>query len=335
MRRIRNRRFFFSRVHYIAIRYKCKPTELLGHPESAPFTSKQVKGFKMFERNAAVVLKTIKRARRPRTKTSGAPESEYNWKNPQIAANLSVGMLENNRMNRPKRAINLLVSVAGHGLLLALAILLPLYFSKAIDLHQMETTYLVAPPLPPPPPAPAAALHSIPHPKSFFSNNKLYAPTVIPKHIVQLNELPNAPPTIAGVPGGVIGGVPGGQLGGVIGGILGNMGSTFPSPPPPRPVAHRGPYLVGGKVQPPRTIQQVQPIYPTLAKEVHVHGDVVIDSVIDASGNVTKMKLMSGNPLLVTAAFDAVRQWKYRPTLLNGIPVAVEMTVTVHFNLAS
>jgi protein TonB len=125
-------------------------------------------------------------------------------------------MLENNRMNRPKRAINLLVSVAGHGLLLALAILLPLYFSKAIDLHQMETTYLVAPPSPPPPPAPAAALHSIPRPKSFFSNNKLYAPTVIPKHIVQLKELPSAPPTIAGVPGGVIGGVPGGQLGGVI-----------------------------------------------------------------------------------------------------------------------
>jgi protein TonB len=244
-------------------------------------------------------------------------------------------MLENNRIKRPKRAIDVLVSAAGHSFLLALAILLPLYFSDAIDLHQMETTYLVAPPLPPPPPAPAAALHSIPRPKSFFSNNKLYAPTVIPKHIVQLKDLPSAPPTIAGVPGGVIGGVPGGQLGGVIGGVLGNMGSTFPSPPPPRPVVHRGPYLVGGKVQPPRIIQQVQPIYPTLAKAVHVHGDVVIDSVIDANGNVTQMKLVSGNPLLVTAAFDAVGQWKYQPTLLNGTPVAVEMQVTVHFNLAS
>ncbi|MGB2897843.1 MAG: energy transducer TonB [Candidatus Acidiferrum sp.] len=238
-------------------------------------------------------------------------------------------------MNRPKRAIDLLVSVAGHGLLLALAILLPLYFSDAIDLHQMETTYLAAPPLPPPPPPPAAALHSIPRPKRFFSTSKLFAPRVIPKHIAQLKDLPSAPQTIAGVPGGIIGGVPGGQLGGVIGGVLGNMGSTFPSPPPPRPVVHRGPYRVGGKVQPPRIIQQVQPIYPTLAKEVHVHGDVVIDSVIDANGNVTEMKLMSGNPLLVTAAFDAVGQWKYQPTLLNGTPVAVEMTVTVHFNLSS
>lgn len=289
----------------------------------------------MYERNAALVLKAIRRARRPRPTKGDAAEFEYNWKNPQIAANLSAGMLENNRMNRPKRAIDLFVSVAGHGLLLALVILLPLYFSDAIDLHQMEMTYLVAPPLPPPPPAPAAALHSIPRPKSLFSNNRLYAPTVIPKHIVQLKDIPSAPPTIAGVSGGVIGGVPGGQPGGVIGGILGNMGSTFPSPPPPRPVAHREPYLVGGKVQPPRIIQQVQPIYPILAKEVHVHGDVVIDSVIDANGNVTEMKLVSGSPLLVTAAFDAVREWKYQPTLLNGTPVPVEMHVTVHFDLSS
>jgi periplasmic protein TonB len=76
-------------------------------------------------------------------------------------------------------------------------------------------------------------------------------------------------------------------------------------------------------------------MYPILAKAVHVHGDVVIDSVIDPNGNVTQMKLVSGNPLLVTAAFDAVGQWKYQPTLLNGTPVAVEMQVTVHFNLAS
>jgi periplasmic protein TonB len=207
----------------------------------------------MYERNAALVLKAIRRARRPRPTKGDAAESEYNWKNRQIEANLSAAMLENHRMNRPKRAIDLLVSVAGHGLLLALAILLPLYFSDAIDLHQMEATYLVAPPLPPPPP-PAAALHSIPRPKRFFSTSKLFAPRVIPKRIAQLKDLPSAPQTIPGVPGGVIGGVPGGQLGGVIGGVLGNMGSTFPSPPLPRPVAHRGPYRVGGKVQAPRII---------------------------------------------------------------------------------
>jgi periplasmic protein TonB len=288
----------------------------------------------MYERNSTVALEEKPGEQAPVQKLRGPACHAPNDK-PIISANLSAGMLENNRMKRPRRAIDFFLSMAGHGLLLATAILLPLYFSDAIDLHQMQTTYLVSPPLPPPPPASAAVVRSIPRTKSFFSDNKLYAPRVIPKHIVQVKDLPSAPQAIAGVPGGVIGGVPGGQPGGVIGGILGDMGTVVPLPSPPKPVAHRGPYVVGGKVRPPRIIQQVQPIYPILAKAVHVHGDVVIDSVIDANGNVTEMKLVSGNPLLVTAAFDAVGQWKYQPTLLNGTPVAVEMQVTVHFNLAS
>src|ERR1700751_1652417 len=287
----------------------------------------------MYERNETVVLKKIRRPRRLRPTGGDAAEFEYGWKNTQIAANLSAGILENNPMNRPKRAIDLLVSVAGHSLLLAVAILLPLYFSDAIDLHQMEMTYLVAPPLSPPP-APASVVRSIPHPKSLFSDNELYAPRVIPKHIVQVKDLPSAPQAIAGVPGGVIGGVPGGQLGGVIGGVLSGMGHPNP-PPPPKPVVHHGPYLVGGRVQAPRTIRQIQPVYPILAREARIQGAVVIDSVINEHGEVTQMKLVSGSPLLARAAFDAVGQWRYEPTLLNGTPVAVEMEVTVHFNLGS
>ncbi len=301
------------------------------------FTSIKMKGFEMYERNDAVVLNQTgpPPPRRPRPAKRQAAEFEQSCKEPTFTANFSGAMLENNRMKRPKRAIDFLVAVSGHGLLLALAILLPLYFNNAIDFHQMETTYLVAPPLPPPPPAPAEAVHSIRRPKSFFSDNKLFAPRVIPKRVAEFKDLPNAPKTIAGVPGGVVGGVPGGQLGGVMGGILGDMGRAMPSPPPPIPVSHRGPYRVGGKVQEPRIIQEVQPLYPILAKAVRVQGVVAIDSVIDANGNVTEMKLVSGNPLLVTAAFDAVRQWKYQPTLLNGKPVEVEMEVTVHFSLGS
>ena len=79
----------------------------------------------------------------------------------------------------------------------------------------------------------------------------------------------------------------------------------------------------------------MQPIYPALARDARIQGTVVMDSVIDANGNVTQLKLVSGHPLLVTAAFNAVQQWKYEPTRLNGVPVAVEMHVTVHFNLGS
>ena len=136
------------------------------------------------------------------------------------------------------------------------------------------------------------------------------------------------------MPGGIIGGVPGGQLSGVIGGIL-RESAYVPPPPAPRPRPHLGPYRVGGNIQRPQLIRQVVPTYPILAKETRVQGTVVIDSIIDTHGNVTEMKLMSGNPLLVTAVFDAVRQWQYEPKLLNGIPVPIEMLVTAHFSLGS
>ena len=238
-------------------------------------------------------------------------------------------------MKRPKGTIDFLASAVAHSLVIAVAILLPLYFSDALDLHQVETTYLVGPP-PPPSPAPPSLHHAIRRPKTFLAQHKFYAPRVIPKHIAIVKDLQTAPqPIPSGVPGAVPGGIPGGQLGGVLGGILGEIGHPVPPLPPPKPVAHRGPYRVGGRVQAPHIIQEVQPIYPALAKEARIQGTVVIDSVIDEHGNVTQMKLISGSPLLVTAAFGAVQQWKYAPTLLNGEPVPVEMQVTVHFNLGS
>jgi protein TonB len=170
---------------------------------------------------------------------------------------------------------------------------------------------------------------------NFFHDNKLLAPNFIPKKIVQVKEqAPQPVQDLGGVAGGVPGGVPGGQLGGVLGGILGNMAKMAP-PPPPKSPARTGPYKVGGQVQAPRLIHMVQPVYPPLAKQIHLQGDVQIDSIIDQQGNVTQMKVVSGKPMLVTAALDAVSQWKYQPTLLNGQPIAVEMTVTVHFSLAS
>jgi protein TonB len=85
----------------------------------------------------------------------------------------------------------------------------------------------------------------------------------------------------------------------------------------------------------PAGVANIQPIYPPLARQTRTQGVVILDCVIDAQGNVTQMKLISGHPLLVPAAFDAVRQWKYRPTLLNGAPIAVEMEVTVKFTMGS
>jgi protein TonB len=168
--------------------------------------------------------------------------------------------------------------------------------------------------------------------RTFMSAGKLLAPTVIPKEIAQLKEAPLEPDTFSGVAGGVPGGVPGGQMGGVIGGVIGGVLNTGAKPPLPtgKPNA---PIRVGGRVKPPKSIVQVHPAYPTLAKQARIQGQVLIDAILDEQGNVIDMKVVSGPPLLYQAALDALKKWKYEPTYLNDLPIAVEMIVTITFQL--
>ena len=79
---------------------------------------------------------------------------------------------------------------------------------------------------------------------------------------------------------------------------------------------------------------KVQPVYPADAKDQHIQGSVVFKAIIDKEGNISDLQLISGHPMLSPAAIDAVKQWRYRPYLLNGEPVGVETTVTVNFTLA-
>jgi len=92
---------------------------------------------------------------------------------------------------------------------------------------------------------------------------------------------------------------------------------------------------VGGNVKAPRQTYSVNPAYPSVAREAHIGGMVVVDAVIDEHGNVVQARVLSGHPLLIDAALKAVLQWKYEPTSLNGQPVSVELQVQVHFNLNS
>ncbi len=98
---------------------------------------------------------------------------------------------------------------------------------------------------------------------------------------------------------------------------------------PERTIRHN----VGGDVQQARLLHQVKPSYPQVARNVRVQGRVILEAVIDREGRVDKLRVLSGHPLLVAAALDAVRQWNYRPTLLNGEPVEVMTQVTVTFAL--
>jgi periplasmic protein TonB len=240
-------------------------------------------------------------------------------------------LLENPHLKRPRRWIDVLVSLAGQAAFIIFLILIPLYYTQGLNIPKFEKTFLISPP-PPPPPPPSAPEDVMVRPKvSLFDNGRLVEPKAIPKHVAIVKEQAPEPSSFAGVAGGVPGGVPGGTLGGVLGGVLSSGNQPLPAAPR-RPVSH-APLRVGGNVQAPRLVRNVQPTYPALARETRVQGTVVLDCVIDEHGNVTELKLVSGHPLLVGAAMEAVRQWKYQPTLLNGQAVAVEMHVNVHFSL--
>jgi TonB family protein len=113
-------------------------------------------------------------------------------------------------------------------------------------------------------------------------------------------------------------------------GELPGIGSSEVALPPP-PVD--GPVRVGGKVREPKIISAPVPAYPILAKEGHVEGDVVIETEIDKNGVVARMKVISGPVALRQAALDALHKWKYKPSQLDGQPVAVDMLVTIKFRL--
>ena len=105
----------------------------------------------------------------------------------------------------------------------------------------------------------------------------------------------------------------------------------MPPPPPPPPPA---PVRVGGNIKPPVRTKNVPPTYPPIAQSARVQGVVIIEATIGPSGKVTDARVLRSVPLLDAAALDAVKQWEYTPTLLNGVPVPVIMTVTVQFALS-
>jgi protein TonB len=126
-----------------------------------------------------------------------------------------------------------------------------------------------------------------------------------------------------GIEGGVAGGVAGGSAGGVVGGLPGGTGTSRAGSPAPL-------RLVGG-IQPPRKIKDVKPVYPQGALSDQARGSVVIEAVVGVDGKVTDAKVIQSVPLLDQSALDAVRQWEFLPSRLNGVPVAVIITVIVQF----
>ena len=178
-----------------------------------------------------------------------------------------------------------------------------------------------APPTPPPPPPPPArtAERNVVRPPVQNQTPQLTAPVAIPDEI-------RDPATLdLGTEGGVAGGVEGGVAGGVLGGIVGGLPASALATAAQNPVSY---------VSEPRKLRAVPPVYPELARQARVQGAVVLDCVVDKRGRVAEVNVLnSASPLLNAAALEAVRQWVYAPTLVDGVPVRLRVKVTVTFNL--
>jgi periplasmic protein TonB len=208
--------------------------------------------------------------------------------------------------------------------LVGFLVLLPLIFTEALPKGQL-TTWLVAPPPPPPPPPPAAPQIQHVQKVSEVVDGALRAPTKIPKQIKMMQE-DEAPAPNTGVVGGVVGGVPGGSAGGVIGGLIGSAA------PPPK-VATPQKLRVSSGVVEGLKLSAPNPTYPQMARIAHIQGDVILQATISKTGTVENLHAVTGHPILIQAALDAVRQWKYKPYILNGEPVEVETTIKVQFHM--
>ncbi len=211
--------------------------------------------------------------------------------------------------------------------ILGVLILLPLLYTQALPRVLMNMVLTA-----PAPPAPAAPISAtavrVTRPVArFMSGGVLRAPRAIPSAIEIFAE-PALPPE----PGD--GETNGFQSANALSSALDSIGrgSNAPAPPPP-PQPAQSRVKLGGQVAEARLTNRVQPIYPVLARQAGITGVVVLHAIIAKDGSVSQLEIVSGHPLLVQAALDAVRQWRYQPEVLNGDPVEVDTTITVNFQL--
>lgn len=221
-----------------------------------------------------------------------------------------------------------LCSFALQSLGIGMLFLLPLIYTQALP-HLSLLGQLVAPTPPPgPPPAPSPARAQTRQAASNMSGTEVVMPARIPPTVANIDEsaVPSAPDLGNWVSGSS--GTSGTRN--LAADLFGNEVRAMPvAPPAPSAPPTRVSHMMEGNL-----IHRVQPEYPALARQAHIQGAVVLRAVISREGKIENLQTLSGHPMLVPAAIAAVRQWRYRPYLLNDQPVEVETTVTVNFVLS-
>jgi protein TonB len=238
-------------------------------------------------------------------------------------------LIESGGRLKTKRGWTSLVSFIFQLGIIGVMVLIPLIFTEALPKGTSMFMLVAPPPPPPPPPPPAAAVVHVKQVQTDIVNGELRTPTKIPQKIKMIQE-DEAPPAMAstGVVGGVPGGVPGGSMGGVIGSVLSSVPVAAPKMAAPTRVR------VSSGVSTGLLVRKVPPVYPPLARQARIQGVVILQAQISKDGTIQNLQLISGHPMLAPAAIEAVKQWKYKPYLLNGEPVEVDTQVQVNFTLA-
>jgi len=238
-------------------------------------------------------------------------------------------LIETKRQRVRGRTRALTMALVAHVVVFALVGIAQVWAVETVEPPSITVVFLSAAAPPPPPPPPAARKPPPKKPKEAPKPKPKPVPVVVPE-IVQPDVVPDELPEKLdeeysdagfdyGVEGGVEGGIEGGVEGGFVGGVEGGVSDE--------------PLRVGGDVTPPKIIKQVKPRYPEVAKAARVQGIVILEAVINASGQVEGVTVLRGHPLLEQAAKDAIVKWKFEPGKLNGNPVKVFFTLTVNFTL--
>ena len=232
-------------------------------------------------------------------------------------------LIESGGKLKTKRGWTSMLSFAIQIMIIGVMVLIPLIFTEALP----KTATLIHAGGPPAAATASTASRSagqvVKQVQTDIINGELRTPTKIPKKVEMIKEDEAPPPVMAstGVVGGVPGGVPGGSMGGVIGSIFSSTPVAVPKIATPQRVR------VSSGVSSGLLIRKVSPNYPPLARQARIQGTVVLQAEISKDGSIQNLQLISGHPMLAPAAIEAVKQWKYKPYLLNGEPVEVETQV--------
>jgi protein TonB len=205
--------------------------------------------------------------------------------------------------------------------------MLPLFFTDALPKLRLMDSLAAPPPPPGPRPAVQRSASSVVR-QSNLVDGVILIPQRIPKGVAQVDDaddVPEAPPCVECVPGGM-GNNPSANS---VLNSLGRNSAVVPLPPKPNAPPPRISRMMEGNL-----IYRPQPVYPPLARSARVQGAVLLQAIISREGTIEHLQVLSGHPMLVQAAINAVRQWRYRPYVLNGEPVEVETQVTVNFVLS-